>query len=131
MTTMAAQPLAEDNGPLSPWWLRAVGIVMVFGFSGLIVITLLAYRNAPPVPERVVDAQGVTVFTGEDVREGQTVFLKYGLMSNGSIWGHGSYLGPDYSALACTGWAHTRGKRSRKSASSSRSRPCPRRSKPP
>lgn len=96
---VAAQPLTDD-GPLSPWWIRAMLIVMVLGFAGLITITTFAYRNAPPVPELVRNDQGGTVFTGDDVREGQTVFLKYGLMANGSIWGHGAYLGPDYSADA-------------------------------
>jgi nitric oxide reductase subunit B len=38
------------------------------------------------------------VFTGVDIQEGQDVFLKYGLMEHGSLWGHGAYLGPDYSA---------------------------------
>jgi len=90
----------EDDDPLSPWWIRAVLIVMVFGFAGLITITMLAYRNAPPIPAQVVDAQGVMVFSGDDVRDGQAVFLKYGLMDNGSIWGHGAYLGPDFSAEA-------------------------------
>ncbi|MEP7153991.1 MAG: nitric-oxide reductase large subunit, partial [Nitrospira sp.] len=94
--SVAAQPAIEDEGPLSPWWIRAVIIVMVLGFSGLITITMLAYRNAPPIPERIVDAQGTTVFSGDDIRDGQAVFLKYGLMANGSIWGHGAYLGPDY-----------------------------------
>ena len=98
--SIAAQPLTEDDGPLSPWWMRAVLIVMVLGFAGLMTITVFAYRNAPPVPELVQNAEGGTVFTGDDVRQGQEVFLKYGLMSNGSIWGHGAYLGPDYSAEA-------------------------------
>lgn len=91
---------AEDNGELSRWWLYAIGMVMVIGFGLLLTITLLAYRNAPPIPERVVDLQGATLFTGADVSNGQTVFLKYGLMNNGSIWGHGGYLGPDYAAQA-------------------------------
>jgi len=98
--SIAAQPLTEDDDPLSPWWLRAVAIVMVLGFAVLITITTLAYRNAPPIPDRVVDEGGVVLFSGEDIRDGQTVFLKYGLMANGSIWGHGAYLGPDYSAEA-------------------------------
>ncbi len=96
----AAQPLTDDDTELSRWWLRAVAIVMVVGFAGLLAITMLAYRNAPPIPGQVVDAQGATVFTGDDVSQGQAVFLKYGLMDNGSIWGHGAYLGPDYSAEA-------------------------------
>ncbi|VTU21885.1 nitric-oxide reductase large subunit [Variovorax sp. PBL-E5] len=106
--SIAAQPVAEDDGPLSPWWLRTILIVMVLGFAGLITITRLAYRNAPPIPAQVVDVQGRGVFSGEDVLDGQTVFLRYGLMANGSIWGHGAYLGPDYSAEAL----HRMGERS-------------------
>ena len=98
--SIAAQPLTEDDGPLSPWWIRAVLIVMLLGFTGLISITLLAYRNAPPIPAQVLDEQGAAVFSGADIGDGQAVFLKYGLMANGSIWGHGSYLGPDFSAEA-------------------------------
>ncbi len=98
--TLAAQPLTPDDVDLSPWWLRAVAIVMMLGFAGLIAITALAHRNAPPIPERVLDAKGEVLFTGGDISEGQAVFLKYGLMANGTIWGHGAYLGPDYSALA-------------------------------
>jgi nitric oxide reductase subunit B len=94
------QMLTENEGPISPWWLRTLLIVMVLGFAVLITITLLAYRNAPPIPAQVVDAQGVALFSGDDIRSGQTVFLKYGLMDNGSIWGHGAYLGPDFSAEA-------------------------------
>nr|WP_244754231.1 cbb3-type cytochrome c oxidase subunit I [Rhodanobacter sp. B2A1Ga4] len=74
--------------------------MIVLGFAGLLAITALAYRNAPSIPARVVDAQGNPLFSGDDIRGGQAVFLKYGLMDNGSIWGHGAYLGPDYSAAA-------------------------------
>ena len=42
--------------------------------------------------------QALSSSTGQDIETGQEVFLKYGLMQNGSIWGHGSYLGPDFSA---------------------------------
>lgn len=35
---------------------------------------------------------------GTDIQKGQQVFLKKGIMNNGSIWGHGAYLGPDFSA---------------------------------
>jgi nitric oxide reductase subunit B len=92
--------LTEDDRPLSPWWMRAIIIVMALGFAGLGTVTFLAYRHAPPVPARVVDASGATLFTGDDIRDGQAVFLKHGLMANGSIWGHGAYLGPDYAAQA-------------------------------
>lgn len=97
---VAAHPLTTEAPELSPWWLRAVLIVMVLGFAGLITITSLAYRNAPPIPAQILDAQGIPLFSGDEINEGQAVFLKYGLMNNGSIWGHGAYLGPDYSAEA-------------------------------
>ncbi|MEO8062882.1 MAG: cbb3-type cytochrome c oxidase subunit I [Pseudomonadota bacterium] len=73
---------------------------MVVGFAGLILVTTLSYRNAPPIPVRVVDETGALVFSGEEVGEGQAVFLRYGLMANGSVWGHGGYLGPDFAAAA-------------------------------
>ncbi|PLY45387.1 nitric-oxide reductase large subunit [Janthinobacterium sp. ROICE36] len=94
----AAQPVTEDDGPLSPWWIRAILIVMGLGFAGLITVTMLSYKNAPPIPVQVVDEQGSAVFSGDDISNGQAIFLRYGLMANGSIWGHGAYLGPDYSA---------------------------------
>ena len=31
-----------------------------------------------------------------DILAGQEVFLKYGLMDNGTVWRHGVYLGPDF-----------------------------------
>ena len=99
MAATMPQPEPEDT-PLSPWWIRSILVVMVFGTTVLIAITVLGYKNAPPVPGKVIDAQGVTLFTGDDIRAGQGVFLKYGLMDNGSIWGHGAYLGPDYSAAS-------------------------------
>jgi len=71
---------------------------MIAGFSVLSIVTVLTYTNAPPIPEQVTDGTGSVVFTGADILMGQEVFLKYGLMEHGSLWGHGAYLGPDYSA---------------------------------
>ena len=86
------------NENLSPWWRNAVILIMIAGFSVLIGLTVSTYDDAPPVPAQVVDPAGQVVFTGNDVRAGQQVFLKYGLMENGSILGHGAYLGPDFTA---------------------------------
>jgi nitric oxide reductase subunit B len=83
---------------LSPWWRHTVIIVMVVGFTILIWLSVGTYSDAPPIPARVAITSGKTIFTGEDILSGQQVFLKYGLMENGSIWGHGAYLGPDFSA---------------------------------
>jgi len=78
---------------------------MVFGFAVLILMSLRAYQSAPPIPSKVVAQNGDVVFTAEDVGAGQEVFLKYGLMDNGTIWGHGAYLGPDFSAQTLHGLA--------------------------
>jgi nitric oxide reductase subunit B len=88
----------NDSGTLSPWWRHGAILAMVFGFSVLSVVTVQTYKNAPPIPDRVVDESGRTLFTGADVLAGQDVFLKYGLMEHGTLWGHGAYLGPDYTA---------------------------------
>jgi nitric oxide reductase subunit B len=79
-------------------WIQAVVLVVLCGFF---VLGLLAYRTYmahPPVPERVVDQQGRVVYTGTDISKGQQVFLHNGLMEHGSAFGHGAYLGPDFTA---------------------------------
>lgn len=95
-----AAPLSDShtNERLSPWWRRASLITMVLGFSVLILLTVKVYHEAPPIPVNVTDPDGSVLFTGEDIHAGQQVFLKYGLMDNGTIWGHGALLGPDFSA---------------------------------
>jgi nitric oxide reductase subunit B len=90
--------LTTATSGLSPWWRNGVIIVMIAGFSVLIWLSVRTYENAPPIPEKVVSASGEVVFTGDDITAGQQVFLKYALMENGTIWGHGAYLGPDFSA---------------------------------
>ncbi len=83
---------------VSKGWLQAAALVFVIGF---LVLGLLAYRtysSDPPVAQRVVDPKGKLVYTRADVHEGQDVFLHNGLMEYGSIFGHGAYLGPDYTA---------------------------------
>src|SRR4030095_9871100 len=93
---MAAQ--RSEATALSPWWRHAAMLVMRAGFTILSIVTAQTYSNAPPIPARVIDESGATVFTRADVLRGQEVFLKYGLMEHGTLWGHGGYPGPDYSA---------------------------------
>ncbi len=83
---------------LSSWWKNTVIVVMILGFSVLIGLAVQSYKDAPPIPDTVADPAGTTVLTADDIRSGQEVFLKYGLMENGTVWGHGAYLGPDFSA---------------------------------
>ena len=83
---------------LSPGWRRTAILILVLGFAVLIWMTTRAYQDAPPIPQRVVNSAGKTIFTENDILAGQQVFLKYGLMENGTLGGHGAYLGPDFSA---------------------------------
>src|SRR5262245_15778529 len=83
---------------ISKAWIQVVLLVVLCGFF---VLGLLAYRTYvahPPVPRRVVDATGKVLFNGSDVSHGQQAFLNHGLMEYGSVYGHGAYLGPDYTA---------------------------------
>ena len=60
------------------------------------------YRQAPPIPDRVVSADGRVLFTGEDIHDGQNVWQSMGGQEVGTIWGHGSYVAPDWSG----DWLH-------------------------
>src|SRR5512133_630613 len=83
---------------VSKGWVQAVCLVVLCGFF---ILGLLAYRTYmahPPVPDRAVDPQGRVVYTGTDISEGQKVFLHNALMEYGSAFGHGAYLGPDFTA---------------------------------
>jgi nitric oxide reductase subunit B len=93
---MESQPGSVER--LSPWWRHAVVLTLVGGFSILIWIAVRSYSDAPPIPQRVLTHDGELLFDRAEIVAGQQVFLKYGLMENGSIWGHGAYLGPDFTA---------------------------------
>ena len=97
---------------LSPWWRRSVIITVTCCFALLGLLSARTYENAPPIPERAIGPAGEVVFTGAEISAGQQVFLKHGLMENGTLWGHGAYLGPDFSAqylhnlaLTAAAWA--------------------------
>lgn len=102
MRTSPLEPdgIAMKNTELSRWWRYGVLGVALAGLGVLLWITLNTYSGGvgTPIPEQVVDPDGKTVFTGADIIAGQQVFQKHGLMENGTIWGHGAYLGPDFSA---------------------------------
>jgi len=83
---------------LSSLWKFGVFVTLLVGFAVLIWIAFLTYREAPPIPAKITDRSGRTLITDQDIMAGQQVFLRYGLMENGTIWGHGAYLGPDFSA---------------------------------
>lgn len=82
-------------------WL-ILGAGMVVSFAILLFIGHQIYQMAPPIPEAVVSEAGETLFTRDDIETGQNVWQSIGGMEQGSIWGHGAYLAPDWSA----DWLH-------------------------
>ena len=95
----AQQPESGKRALLvSRTWLQVAALVFVLGFFVLVLLAYRTYESDPPIPDRATDPAGNVVYTGSDVREGQKVFLNKGLMEYGSIFGHGAYLGPDFTA---------------------------------
>lgn len=72
--------------------------VCVFSFSILGWVGTEVYRQAPPIPKEVVSTDGAILIGAEQVSDGQNVWQAMGGMQVGSIWGHGSYVAPDWTA---------------------------------
>jgi nitric oxide reductase subunit B len=83
---------------VSPAWIQVALLTFVVGFGILGYLAYRVYAEHPPVPRETVASNGTILFTGDDVFRGQLVFEKYGLMEYGTIFGHGAYLGPDFTA---------------------------------
>ena len=82
-------------------WL-AFAAVLLFSFSVLGWVGTRIYQEAPPLPDRVVITDGTVFIPSDDIGKGQNVWQAMGGMEVGSIWGHGSYVAPDWSA----DWLH-------------------------
>ncbi len=79
-----------------------LGVVFLLSFAALGWIGREIYLAAPPIPERVLAANGEEVFGPGQVLNGQAAWMSAGGQQLGSVWGHGSYLAPDWSA----DWLH-------------------------
>ncbi|MDY0391593.1 MAG: nitric-oxide reductase large subunit [Desulfobulbus oligotrophicus] len=71
---------------------------LVLAFGVLIFGGYIIYKEKPPIPDQVTDVSGRVLFTGADVIDGQNYFYSRGGQHIGTIWGHGAYLAPDWSA---------------------------------
>jgi nitric oxide reductase subunit B len=80
----------------------ALAFVVVISFAVLGGVGLRLINSAPPIPAQVVTSTGQTLFRGEDLRDGQNVWQSIGGQEVGTIWGHGSYVAPDWTA----DWLH-------------------------
>src|SRR5690348_252967 len=80
----------------------AFGLIMLVSFAVLGSVGYKAINNAPPIPGKVITADGRVLFTGETIRDGQNVWQSTGGQEIGTVWGHGAYVAPDWSA----DWLH-------------------------
>jgi nitric oxide reductase subunit B len=98
------------------YW-AALLAVMAAGFAVIALYEPRIRSSMPPIPERVVTTDGRVVTDGAAIRRGQEVWQSIGGQEVGSIWGHGAYVAPDWSAdwlhreavLVLDGWARREG----------------------
>ena len=82
-------------------WFGFIAVMVVsFGVLGYFGIEI--YHQAPPIPDKVVTSDGTVLFTGQDIRDGQNIWQSIGGQELGSVWGHGAYQAPDWTA----DWLH-------------------------
>ncbi len=82
-------------------WLWLLALLAV-SFSVLLWVGSEVHRQMPPIPERVVTSSGEVVYTRSDIETGRQVWQSIGGQQLGSIWGHGAYVAPDWTA----DWLH-------------------------
>jgi len=82
------------------WWLLIA--ILIVTFSALGYFGREVYRHAPPIPGQVVADDGRILMTHDSILDGQTAWQSVGGMQLGSIWGHGAYQAPDWTA----DWLH-------------------------
>ncbi len=88
-------------GPYRKLWFLLIAVLAVT-FSLLGYYGSEVYRHAPPIPAQVTVAEGRVLFSKDDILDGQTAWQSVGGMQLGSIWGHGAYQAPDWTA----DWLH-------------------------
>lgn len=77
-------------------------LVMLVSFLVLGWIGTRIYQEKPPIPSEVVTTDGTVLVAEGEVVAGQNVWQSLGGMEVGSVWGHGSYVAPDWTA----DWLH-------------------------
>lgn len=77
-------------------------LVMFVSFLVLGWIGAKIYQEMPPIPSQVVSSDGAIIVDEGEVSAGQNVWQSMGGMEVGSVWGHGSYVAPDWTA----DWLH-------------------------
>ncbi|MFN3844036.1 MAG: nitric-oxide reductase large subunit [Rehaibacterium terrae] len=79
-----------------------LAVLLAASFAVLLWVGNEIHRQMPPLPSAVITSEGETVFTRADIERGRQVWQSIGGHQLGSIWGHGSYVAPDWTA----DWLH-------------------------
>ena len=87
----------RDTFPVKRLWIVLTASMIVM-FAVLLFFGYEIYQERPPIPSSYQTADGDVIFTHEDIQRGQNVWQSIGGMQQGSIWGHGGYLAPDWTA---------------------------------
>ncbi|HTN35857.1 MAG TPA: nitric-oxide reductase large subunit [Arachidicoccus sp.] len=78
-------------------WVAFILVVSI-SFAALLYFGSEIYQKAPPLPSQVVSENGNSLINGQDIKDGQNVWQSMGGQEVGSIWGHGAYTAPDWTA---------------------------------
>lgn len=92
---------AEDAVPQDRVSRTLIGVLLlvtVLCWAAMIVATVATYRQAPPLPQQMVDRSGAVVMTRAGIVAGKSGFQQSDLMDYGSLYGMGSYFGEDFTA---------------------------------
>lgn len=80
----------------TPW--KVLVFILLSSFAVLLYAGRRIERDAPPIPARVTASDGAVLIGPGEVIDGQNVWQAMGGMQVGSVWGHGSYVAPDWTA---------------------------------
>ncbi|MGV3721948.1 MAG: nitric-oxide reductase large subunit, partial [Actinomycetota bacterium] len=80
----------------------ALGVVIVGSLGLLGYYGFEIDRQKPPIPSQVLAPGGAVVLDGEAIMRGQNTWQSLGGQEVGSVWGHGAYVAPDWTA----DWLH-------------------------
>ncbi|MBV2209246.1 MAG: nitric-oxide reductase large subunit [Thermomonas sp.] len=82
-------------------WL-GLGALLAASFAVMLWLGVDLIRTKPPIPDKVISANGDVIYTKDDIMKGQQVWQSIGGQQLGSVWGHGALIAPDWSA----DWLH-------------------------
>ncbi|MFH7005712.1 nitric-oxide reductase large subunit [Flavobacterium bizetiae] len=77
-------------------------LVMCISFSVLGYYGYEIYQEAPPIPNTINGPGNKVIFTSDEIKDGQNIWQSIGGQEVGTIWGHGAYVAPDWTA----DWLH-------------------------